>query len=66
MGREFWSGLVSWLTDTVARERMIAPEDLHLFYVTDDPADAVQFVLERVRMQMLEESLGNNAKESIQ
>ena len=62
MGREFWQGLVKWLSDTVARERMIAPEDLHMFHVTDDPADAVQFVLDRVRLQMMEESVANHAK----
>ncbi len=65
MGRKFWSGLISWLTETVARERMIAPEDLQLFHVTDDPADAVRFVLERVRLQMLEESTGNNSRGSM-
>jgi uncharacterized protein (TIGR00730 family) len=55
VGRDYWAGLVQWLTDTVAREHMISPEDLHLFHVTDDPADAVDFVLERVRLQILEE-----------
>ncbi len=65
MGRDFWKGLVGWLTDTVARERMISPEDLQMFHVTDDPADAVQFVLERVRLQMMEESLANNSKGSL-
>jgi uncharacterized protein (TIGR00730 family) len=55
MGREYWGGLVRWLTETVAREHMISPEDLHLFHITDDPADAVDFVLERVRLQILEE-----------
>ncbi|OGU18673.1 MAG: Rossman fold protein, TIGR00730 family [Gemmatimonadetes bacterium RIFCSPLOWO2_12_FULL_68_9] len=56
MGRAFWAGLLDWLTETVARERMISPEDLHLFHVTDDPAEAVAYVLERVRLQMMEES----------
>jgi len=56
MGRSFWAGLVEWLTETVARERMISPEDLHLFHITDDPAEAVAYVMERVRLQMMEES----------
>ena len=55
MGCDYWGGLVRWLTDTVAREHMISPEDLHLFHVTDDPADAVDFVLERVRLEILED-----------
>ena len=65
IGREFWDGLVKWLSATVARERMISPEDLHLFHVTDDPTDAVRFVLERVRLQMLDEAAGNNSKGSM-
>jgi uncharacterized protein (TIGR00730 family) len=45
-GREYWSGLVDWLTETVAAERKINPADLHLFQVTDDPAEAVAYVVE--------------------
>ena len=45
-GREYWSGLVDWLTRTVAAERKINPGDLNLFQVTDDPAEAVAYVVE--------------------
>jgi uncharacterized protein (TIGR00730 family) len=45
-GREYWSGLVAWLTETVAAERKINPADLHLFRVTDDPAEAAAIVIE--------------------
>jgi uncharacterized protein (TIGR00730 family) len=45
-GRDYWSGLVEWLTDTVAAERKINPSDLHLFRVTDDPAEAAAIVVE--------------------
>jgi uncharacterized protein (TIGR00730 family) len=45
-GREYWSGLVDWLTDIVAAERKINPADLHLFRVTDDPAEAAAIVIE--------------------
>ena len=41
-GSEYWSGLVAWLTDTVAAERKINPTDLDLFQVTDDPAEAAR------------------------
>ena len=44
-GREYWSGLVGWLTDTVAAERKVNPSDLHLFQVTDDPAEAAAIVI---------------------
>jgi hypothetical protein len=45
-GREYWSGMVDWLTQTVAAERKINPADLKLFQVTDDPAEAVAYVVE--------------------
>ncbi|HEX2217422.1 MAG TPA: TIGR00730 family Rossman fold protein [Gemmatimonadales bacterium] len=45
-GREYWSGLTDWLRDTVAAERKIDPSDLHLFSVTDDPAEAAAIVIE--------------------
>lgn len=45
-GREYWSGLVDWLTRTVAAERKVNPADLKLFQVTDDPAEAVALVVE--------------------
>ena len=45
-GRDYWSGLVDWLTDTVAAERKINPSDLRLFQVTDDPAEAAAIVIE--------------------
>jgi hypothetical protein len=65
MGRTFWSGLVDWLTETLARERMIAPEDLHLFHITDDPAEAVEYVLERVRLQMQDEPASTRTRGSL-
>ena len=45
-GEEYWSGLVKWLTETVAGERKIDPKDLKLFQVTDDPAEATRIVIE--------------------
>jgi uncharacterized protein (TIGR00730 family) len=45
-GRNYWSGLVDWLTKTVAAERKIDEKDLKLFQVTDDPAEATRLVIE--------------------
>jgi uncharacterized protein (TIGR00730 family) len=45
-GRAYWSGLVDWLTQTVAGELKINPSDLQLFQVTDDPAEATRIVIE--------------------
>ena len=44
-GRRYWSGLVDWLRDTVAAEHKINAEDLDLFQLTDDPAEAVRLVV---------------------
>ncbi|HEX9582000.1 MAG TPA: TIGR00730 family Rossman fold protein [Gemmatimonadales bacterium] len=55
MGRDFWRGLLEWLKDTLARERMISPNDLNLFHVTDDPEEAVHVVVEGVGRHLLEE-----------
>jgi uncharacterized protein (TIGR00730 family) len=53
-GREYWSGLVAWLTDRVAAERKINPSDLHLFTVTDDPAEAAAIVMEARAVKPIE------------
>jgi uncharacterized protein (TIGR00730 family) len=45
-GQDYWSGLVDWLTKTVAQERKIDLKDLKLFKVTDDPAEATRIVIE--------------------
>ncbi len=44
-GGAYWAGLVEWLTRTVAEERKINPTDLHLFHVTDDPAETARIVI---------------------
>ncbi|KAB3523176.1 TIGR00730 family Rossman fold protein [Corynebacterium sp. zg254] len=43
IGTEFWGGLVDWITTRLVDEGMIAPEDVDLIHVTDDPAEAVNF-----------------------
>jgi uncharacterized protein (TIGR00730 family) len=48
-GSAYWSGLVQWLTDTVAGEGKINRTDLFLFRVTDDPAEAARIVIEARR-----------------
>ena len=38
--------MTDWLKNTVAAERKVNASDLHLFTVTDDPAEAVAAVVE--------------------
>lgn len=44
-GREFWQGLLDWIRDDLAGRGMISPHDLELFLVTDDPEEAMQYIL---------------------
>jgi hypothetical protein len=36
VGRAYWSGLVDWFEQTLARESTISPEDVRLYKVVDD------------------------------
>ena len=40
-GKAYWGGLVQWLKDRMLAEKKIAPQDLELFTLTDDPAQVV-------------------------
>ena len=46
MGKEYWRGMVEWLSDTVAKQGKIDAKDLLLFCLTDDPAEATRIVIE--------------------
>ena len=45
-GTHYWKGLLDFLADPVAAERMIAPEDLNLLRMTDDNDEALRWILE--------------------
>ena len=46
VGSDYWSGLVSWLRDTVLAEGKINAADLDLVTVTDHPEDAVRIMVD--------------------
>jgi uncharacterized protein (TIGR00730 family) len=46
VGREYWSGLLEWVERGPRAEGMISAEDEELLFVTDDPVEAVQIVLD--------------------
>jgi len=46
VGREYWSGLVQWLTDKVLDYKNISPEDLEIFTLVDDAESAVKVIEE--------------------
>jgi hypothetical protein len=39
VGRGYWSGLLGWLKKSMLAEGNIAPEELELFHVADDPVE---------------------------
>ena len=46
IGTAFWSPMVEWLQTTLVAEGMMSEEDLDLLQVVDDPALAVELVVE--------------------
>jgi uncharacterized protein (TIGR00730 family) len=46
MGSAYWSGLLTWLRDTMAAESKISPADLDLVCLTDDVEEAVRHIVD--------------------
>ena len=46
VGTAFWSPMVEWIQTTLVAEGMMSEEDLDLLQVVDDPALAVELVVE--------------------
>jgi uncharacterized protein (TIGR00730 family) len=44
MDSEYWSGLIDWMRDRLAGERMIAAADLELVRCSDDPEEAIDLI----------------------
>jgi uncharacterized protein (TIGR00730 family) len=52
VGRDYWGGLMDWLTDVVQAGGKISPEDLVLANVTDDPQEVLSVVMDaRARLE---------------
>jgi uncharacterized protein (TIGR00730 family) len=45
LGRAYWAGLITWLTDTMRAEGKIGPADLDLLCLTDDVDEAVRHIV---------------------
>jgi uncharacterized protein (TIGR00730 family) len=45
-GAAHWRDLLEWVRDEVLREGLIAPDDVQLLHVTDDPAEAVALIVQ--------------------
>lgn len=44
MNKEFWSGLIAWIKNSLAASGLIAPEDMNLFSLVDTPEQALEIV----------------------
>jgi len=47
MGSEYWEGLIEWMKDKMLKEHnYIAPDDLNVFTVVDDPSAAAKIIVD--------------------
>jgi len=53
-GQSYWEGLLAWIRRHPLDEALISPEDLDLLFVTDDPAEAVEVVVDCYRRHCAE------------
>ncbi|HLS02254.1 MAG TPA: TIGR00730 family Rossman fold protein, partial [Beutenbergiaceae bacterium] len=45
MGSQFWGGMLTWLREVLAAQGTIGPTDVDLMYLTDDPQEAVEYIV---------------------
>ncbi len=48
-GKDYWSGLLRWVRRELEGRAFISPEDLELVTVVEEPAEAVQIILDYLR-----------------
>ncbi|MCP3872222.1 MAG: TIGR00730 family Rossman fold protein [Desulfobacteraceae bacterium] len=46
VGKDYWEGLIDWVTDKLLKEKMLSKQDLDLFHLLDDPNDIVKKVID--------------------
>lgn len=51
IGTDYWAGLVDWIRGRLVDEGLVSPGDPDLFFLTDDPAEAVAHVVAAHRGQ---------------
>jgi uncharacterized protein (TIGR00730 family) len=45
--RAYWAPMLDWIRSTMLESGLVAPADLELLHATDDPAEAVDYVVSR-------------------
>ena len=51
VGTDYWGGLVDWIRERLVAEGKIAPQDLDLLRVTDDPLDVRERLMSAAHRQ---------------
>ena len=51
VGTDYWRGLVDWVGERMLAEGNIAPDDLELFTLTDDPAEVRDLLMSAAHRQ---------------
>jgi uncharacterized protein (TIGR00730 family) len=46
VGKEYWSGLIEWISTRLIEEKNILPEDLNIYQIVDTAAEAVRIITE--------------------
>jgi uncharacterized protein (TIGR00730 family) len=54
-GSDYWSGLISWLKDTMLVEGKIAADDLKLLIITDSPTETRDIIVSSMEQRWREE-----------
>jgi hypothetical protein len=47
---EYWTGLISWIKETMLKKQRISPKDLDIFKIMDTPKEIVKAVLETIKI----------------
>jgi uncharacterized protein (TIGR00730 family) len=45
IGRDYWSDFLKWMQNRMLAEKLISPDDLALFRVTDDVREAIEIIV---------------------
>jgi uncharacterized protein (TIGR00730 family) len=56
VGKDYWGGLLEWIRSTALKHGTISDVDMDIMYLTDDPAEAVRHVVERVHQIQAEQA----------
>ncbi len=66
VGSDYWGEMVDWIRERPLEHRLISPNDVDLLYLTDEPAEAVERVIECYERRCAHEQVAAAHKEDAQ